>query len=141
MRGSRSLGRRFAAPGLLAAVLVLAGLTASAVHPSAAGSATKHALTGYCNATNPGHYIAYPYHLGQGTGDASCDATRTFAFTVRLYNASGSILAEKSGNDTGMLVEEETAPVGCAGAYVHGFIYVNYNGSGQSNTENSAQLC
>jgi hypothetical protein len=123
------------------AVLVVAGLAAIAVNTPAAGSATKRLLTGYCNPTNPTHYIYYPYGLGQGAGTASCDTTRTFDFTVRLYNASGSILGQKSGSDTGMTAQEITPTVGCSGAYVHGFIYVNYNGTGQSNTETTAQLC
>lgn len=112
-----------------------------AYQPSRAGSQTTRTLAGWCNPSSPFHQLLGG-HTGDGGGYITCDTDRVFNYTARLYNASGNVLAERSAQDGPWTTAEEFSPtVGCAGAYVHGFIYVNYNGVGQSNTEQSADLC
>ena len=107
--------------------------------PSRADSATSRVAAGSCDPRYPGHAVSS--HLGYGYGWVYCDTTRFFNYTVRLYNASGSILSQRSSSDTTAQGFYTTPTVGCAGAYVHGFIYVNYAGVGQNNTEQTADLC
>ena len=133
--------RRGRACGLgILSLALISSLAAVALAPPAAVSANHRALVGWCNPTNPRHYLTGG-HTGYGAGDVVCDTTRGFNWTVRLYNASGSVLAQTSGFDSYQSATFGTSIVGCSGAYIHGYIYVNYNGAGQSNTEQSADLC
>jgi hypothetical protein len=124
---------------LLCVATLVVAIAASVGVASPADSATARMAVGSCDPKYPGHAVSS--HVGYGYGWVYCDTTRFFNYTVRLYNASGSILAERSSSDTTAQGFYTTPTVGCAGAYVHGFIYVNYAGTGKNNTEQTADLC
>jgi hypothetical protein len=124
----------------LLGLLILATLAIGGVAyapPKAESTVARSTVT--CAPIGPGHHVN-GNRTGYGVGFVDCQAQVQFNYTVRLYNASGGILGQNSGTAVGS-GGFYTPTVGCAGAWVHGFIYSNYNGQGLSNTETSADFC
>jgi len=134
---------------LVTALLAVAGWLMLSARSAEAQS---HHITNFsCWATSPDHQVIVNTRTGHGGGVSDCgggpctgSCPNTFNYTARLYNDAGSALAELSSSDTVRDASQEwTGWTGCAGAYVRGFIYVNYAGTGSSNTESIANhtLC
>src|SRR5581483_6192370 len=124
------MSARIRAAFIIAAV-ILAAFAAVATVP--AGHARSMATC------SPTALIPYPsiYHQAYGAGYASCDSgAPAWAYTVRLVNRAGSILAyaEDDSFDNYGSGERDTPVANCAGAYVHSFFYINVGGTGKSST-------
>jgi hypothetical protein len=72
-------------------------------------------------------------YLRTGWAQGEFDCTSTYSYLIRLKNNAGSTMSERIGSASGA-IQEETPHVGCAGAYVHAFVYRNWNGNGASDT-------
>jgi hypothetical protein len=131
-----------------AVVLVVTALSAVAgwltFSAHSADAQAHRAASLSCIAINPFHVVVIDgaSKTGRGGGDSRCTGSCSgscptmFNYTVRLYNDAGDKLAEVINVDNvGAQVSEATGWTGCAGAYVRGFIFVNYDGSASSNTE------
>lgn len=125
----------------VASAVAISAAALAALHASAASSHVSRSATADCVPVSPSHHVDTTNRTGYGIGWVSCDTVRSYSYTVRLYNVSGNILAQRSGTDTAQLGYYQTGSVGCAGAWVHGFIYENFNGVGRSNTDTSSTLC
>lgn len=79
-------------------------------------------------------------HTAHGSGLYACDSGTYYDYTVRLTNRSGNGLAQRSGGWSAGGTFHLTADVGCSGAYVHSWAYMNLNGAGSSDTSGE-NLC
>jgi hypothetical protein len=76
-----------------------------------------------------------------GSGLIGCQSPQSYYYYVSMLNASGNTLISKEGYFFAEVASFATPRVGCAGAWVHGFIYVNHDGAGKSNNDQSSTFC
>jgi hypothetical protein len=121
--------------GWLVAAVIL-GLSAITL-TIGVGAGTSSTTTASCY---PHVYTPYVYtstRRGYAAGWVGCDsASLSWCYTIKMVNRAGSALITSSGcyGGTTDVVGVATPVVGCAGAWVHTFLYINVNGQGKSNT-------
>lgn len=100
---------------------------------SASGICTPYAVTPH----------VYPWKAAYGDGIVNCIMDVGFDYSLSLRNNAGDTLASKSGTvySVGGGWEGTTATVGCAGAIVHSFLYINQAGNGASDTSGTNSDC
>lgn len=79
-------------------------------------------------------------HTGQAYGQVQCSAQSSYYWENSLRNHAGSSLITASGYYIDS-TPVSTPAVTCTGAIVHGFLYVNDNGTGSSNTDPYEKQC
>ena len=79
-------------------------------------------------------------HQSFGWGIVNCDPSPpSWNYTVRLVNHAGSILTQSSGGPINHSAQVDTQTVGCTGAVVHSYLYINVGGAGKSDTSGEIQ--
>ena len=74
----------------------------------------------------------YGDRTGIGGGVGLCDNNQQYwRYSTRLVNRAGNALDEVTGARFGD-AQVGTRRVGCAGAWVHSFVYINVGGEGNS---------
>ena len=77
---------------------------------------------------------------GHAVGQVQCSQQETYYWYASLRNHAGSNLISADGYYINSSVVS-TPRANCAGAIVHGYLYVNDNGAGSSQTEANEHQC
>jgi hypothetical protein len=93
-----------------------------------------------CDPLAPGTNVRSD-RTGTGRGLVGCASPQSYYYYVSMLNASGNTLISKDGYFYAEAATHETPRVGCAGAWVHGFIYINHDGAGESNNDQTSTFC
>lgn len=103
-------------------------------------TSTAAPLRSAASTCNPVANVLYPNsdYQARGSGIIFCDGSSapSYWFTIRLVNLSGNILAQNQNGPLPALLQRNVATdsVGCRGAIVHSFLYLNVGGVGKSDT-------
>jgi hypothetical protein len=122
-----------------AAALVIGIAVSSLLVAGASASPSRTLAT-----CTPTAWVPHPSnHFASATGYIQCDSgAPTWQFTLRLVTRSGAILTEKAGGPGQGSQAPSTGAVGCAGHYVHSYLYINVGGAGKSSTSGEdGSLC
>lgn len=127
----------YAARGVEVARLDLQEVVAQAtpsdrqLHGRPAGGARVAAT---CTPSADVPWVNHSTHQGYGKAVIWCgEPPPTYYYRVELRNRAGSTMSWREGWYTG-LNAVNTATVGCAGAYVKSFLWINLSGTGKSDT-------
>jgi hypothetical protein len=110
-----------------------------------AALAPQHAQSRILATCTPTAYtpsVDFGQRIGQANGEATCDAgAPSWSYSIYLRNHAGSDLTSASGGPfTGNRLLG-TNWVGCAGAVLHTFLYMNVGGTGKSDTSGEISGC
>jgi hypothetical protein len=131
--GSRSRRR---VTGWAAVAMLAVALSSVGVGVAPAGSRTLATCTPIAWVPDTGGRRA------AGWGYVRCDGgSPSFQYTVRLVNRSGGILSQASGGPLSIGQQVQTAVAGCAGAWVHSYLYINVGGAGKSDSSGEPPQC
>jgi hypothetical protein len=124
------------------ATLVIVSFAIFFATASGTPSATARSLT-LCEPTayTPWVYTSNKTGYSIGSTDGDECGTTLYQYDQQLRNLAGSSLDEVSGWANNSIYYIIGNTVGCAGANVHTFLYINVNGSGRSSTSGNNSNC
>lgn len=117
-----------------AAALAAAVLGALAVPHDAAARALSCDVYAQVPAVDAGT------HTASALGGAQNSCASYWTYNLRLVNRSVNRLGDDYGSEYGNTFVVGPAH-GCAGAYVHSFMYINVDGTGKSDTSGETSAC
>lgn len=126
--------KRLAAALMLAVALATMTGSLAGAHGLHSGRSFAICTAGAVSST------VYSDHTGYAGGAVVCSQQETYYWYISLRNHAGSNLISADGyyiDTTGV----STPRANCSGAIVHGYLYVNDNGAGSSNTESTEHQC